>query len=318
MPPSARRLGTVRHRCLLNNALRPRADERRGSAACKRSEQPRIPRRTVGIEGASWAALQSGRPDLNRRPHAPQACALPGCATPRVFARRRTRGRVPRALWTRNERARQDSDPRAMHASATASKCQNARARQFCPHLAGFECQLCIVAGCCVMRTVARSLASARARHLDTLLACRLLSPTLSRRWDEHTGSKETRHDREPGRRASIARHDDRIRTASPSRPRQPERSPRAGRDPAAAVLRRPARRQRLLARKGADARDPGRRDSLLPGILPDDARAAPHALASEPNVGSGRGIGTGPSPSTTSARRSGSIPTACEMRCCA
>jgi hypothetical protein len=25
----------------------------------------------------------SGRPDLNRRPHAPQACALPGCATPR-------------------------------------------------------------------------------------------------------------------------------------------------------------------------------------------------------------------------------------------
>ena len=25
----------------------------------------------------------SGRPDLNRGPHAPQACALPGCATPR-------------------------------------------------------------------------------------------------------------------------------------------------------------------------------------------------------------------------------------------
>src|ERR1700722_17752971 len=25
----------------------------------------------------------SGWPDLNRRPHAPQACALPGCATPR-------------------------------------------------------------------------------------------------------------------------------------------------------------------------------------------------------------------------------------------
>ena len=26
----------------------------------------------------------SGWPDLNRRPHAPQACALPGCATPRL------------------------------------------------------------------------------------------------------------------------------------------------------------------------------------------------------------------------------------------
>ena len=25
----------------------------------------------------------SGRVDLNHRPHAPQACALPGCATPR-------------------------------------------------------------------------------------------------------------------------------------------------------------------------------------------------------------------------------------------
>jgi hypothetical protein len=28
----------------------------------------------------------SGRLDLNQRPHAPQACALPGCATSRLFA----------------------------------------------------------------------------------------------------------------------------------------------------------------------------------------------------------------------------------------
>src|SRR5215469_11367273 len=35
----------------------------------------------------------SGWPDLNRRPHAPQACALPGCATPRPLddAERRRR-----------------------------------------------------------------------------------------------------------------------------------------------------------------------------------------------------------------------------------
>jgi hypothetical protein len=26
---------------------------------------------------------QSGRPDLNRGPHRPERCALPGCATPR-------------------------------------------------------------------------------------------------------------------------------------------------------------------------------------------------------------------------------------------
>src|SRR5438309_5159322 len=32
----------------------------------------------------------SGRPDLNRRPHAPQACALPGCATPRPDQSRRS------------------------------------------------------------------------------------------------------------------------------------------------------------------------------------------------------------------------------------
>ncbi len=28
----------------------------------------------------------SGRGDLNPRPHAPEACALPGCATSRFFA----------------------------------------------------------------------------------------------------------------------------------------------------------------------------------------------------------------------------------------
>jgi hypothetical protein len=33
---------------------------------------------------ADATAFQSGRPDLNRRPPAPKAGALPGCATPRV------------------------------------------------------------------------------------------------------------------------------------------------------------------------------------------------------------------------------------------
>ena len=35
--------------------------------------------RGIQIGNRKW----SGRPDLNRGPHAPQACALPGCATPR-------------------------------------------------------------------------------------------------------------------------------------------------------------------------------------------------------------------------------------------
>ncbi len=38
------------------------------------------PTRNV-LQGLSL--MQSGRPDLNRRPPAPEAGALPGCATPR-------------------------------------------------------------------------------------------------------------------------------------------------------------------------------------------------------------------------------------------
>src|SRR5437588_10763598 len=40
----------------------------------------------------------SGRPDLNRRPHAPQACALPGCATPRPSVSATTLRPTPRAI----------------------------------------------------------------------------------------------------------------------------------------------------------------------------------------------------------------------------
>src|SRR3954468_24099686 len=47
------------------------------------------PARGVGARRRSAAArnaathLTSGRPDLNRGPHRPERCALPGCATPR-------------------------------------------------------------------------------------------------------------------------------------------------------------------------------------------------------------------------------------------
>src|SRR6185312_13687526 len=33
--------------------------------------------------GGADPLIQSGRPDLNRGPHRPERCALPGCATPR-------------------------------------------------------------------------------------------------------------------------------------------------------------------------------------------------------------------------------------------
>src|SRR3954471_19443036 len=37
-------------------------------------------------QAPAGAFLQSGRPDLNRGPHRPERCALPGCATPRSAA----------------------------------------------------------------------------------------------------------------------------------------------------------------------------------------------------------------------------------------
>src|SRR5204862_8346859 len=47
------------------------------------------------------AFLTSGRPDLNRGPHRPERCALPGCATPRLDQPSIGRGRGPSARWVR-------------------------------------------------------------------------------------------------------------------------------------------------------------------------------------------------------------------------
>ena len=46
------------------------------------------------------AGNQSGRPDLNRGPHRPERCALPGCATPRCRRQYHTR-RQPRPAIVR-------------------------------------------------------------------------------------------------------------------------------------------------------------------------------------------------------------------------
>ena len=48
------------------------------ASAVERPERDR--ERRLGTGGPS---LSSGRPDLNRGPHRPERCALPGCATPR-------------------------------------------------------------------------------------------------------------------------------------------------------------------------------------------------------------------------------------------
>src|SRR5215471_1280633 len=56
---------------------------------CPADQRPfRVRKIPFGRELKSW----SGRPDLNRGPHAPQACALPGCATPRLLQKPREKG----------------------------------------------------------------------------------------------------------------------------------------------------------------------------------------------------------------------------------
>src|ERR1700747_3089460 len=49
---------------------------------CGPIEQPL--RTTCPTKNPAFAGFfESGRPDLNRGPHRPERCALPGCATPR-------------------------------------------------------------------------------------------------------------------------------------------------------------------------------------------------------------------------------------------
>jgi hypothetical protein len=64
-------------RCLCPNPARPTSPSP--------SKKPRI-----------CGALKSGRPDLNRGPHRPERCALPGCATPRIDPVFHRQGRMPR------------------------------------------------------------------------------------------------------------------------------------------------------------------------------------------------------------------------------
>ena len=42
-----------------------------------------VPEPASSSSGGSNEGFSSGRPDLNRGPHRPERCALPGCATPR-------------------------------------------------------------------------------------------------------------------------------------------------------------------------------------------------------------------------------------------
>src|SRR3954470_18353170 len=59
-----------------------------GSSAPLRPPELRSPddRMDPGADHASSPQPLSGRPDLNRGPHRPERCALPGCATPREAA----------------------------------------------------------------------------------------------------------------------------------------------------------------------------------------------------------------------------------------
>ena len=82
----------------LRSADRPQSDRKTPAAVNLRSPRPSNTgehKRTAGPQSpvffgvfarVRWLSRdmrQSGRPDLNRGPHRPERCALPGCATPR-------------------------------------------------------------------------------------------------------------------------------------------------------------------------------------------------------------------------------------------
>ena len=168
--------------------------------AARATSNPR-PRRSV--EGAPWRPLQSGRPDLNRRPHAPQACALPGCATPRVSAFANAR-RVPWALRARNKSRIVRILTRA---SCTPDDHGQVPDRARASILPASERSRVSTLYRCRMLCDANGRPNPRVGvgcHLDTLLACGLLSPHSSSHSDHNTvpggRPKETRHDGEPGR----------------------------------------------------------------------------------------------------------------------
>src|ERR1700747_2155939 len=63
---------------------------------CGPIEQPL--RTTCPTKNPAFAGFfESGRPDLNRGPHRPERCALPGCATPRGASQYSTRHLPPKA-----------------------------------------------------------------------------------------------------------------------------------------------------------------------------------------------------------------------------
>src|SRR5262249_18771500 len=73
---------------------------------CRRGKTkgPQPPFHTAELQALQW----SGRLDLNQRPLAPQASALPGCATPRKllrgYARAFSRGQAALSSWRQTPR----------------------------------------------------------------------------------------------------------------------------------------------------------------------------------------------------------------------
>ena len=64
----------------------------------------------------------SGRLDLNQRPHAPQSCALPGCATSRPIERSRSLSKKPRGRWVKGQHLRPYLRFKAITAAPKASR----------------------------------------------------------------------------------------------------------------------------------------------------------------------------------------------------
>jgi hypothetical protein len=95
----------------------------------------RVVMKTLSLPENKKVYRWSGWPDLNRRPHAPQACTLPGCATPRPISRPSVLPRRERSIAVvRSGRLSHHAANRinCVHATPTTRYAYDARMNVWC------------------------------------------------------------------------------------------------------------------------------------------------------------------------------------------
>src|SRR6185295_16513068 len=85
-----------------------------------------LPQQKNGCQaGSRWLMNWSGRLDSNQRPHAPQACALPGCATSRLPELLSCQRRIVKLLLTYFVRSLFSCSSKESNSRNSAANCFN-------------------------------------------------------------------------------------------------------------------------------------------------------------------------------------------------